>query len=151
MALLRVEGLPAGALEAAALFHAEVLPGVEDILEAPPLKGEVAARSADGGVSTSARGRHPSVVPDGPTSPLPGEELDCLLIVFPPADHTHRGWRLAAVQELARKYAPRRINAVASADQAATTAAAEYLAHAPGVTGQLLQLDGNGAGEVLSS
>ena len=35
-----------------------------------------------------------------------------LLLVFPPADHTHRGWRLAAVQMLARAAAPRRVNAV---------------------------------------
>lgn len=72
------------------------------------------------------------------------------VLVFPPADHTHRGWRLAAVQELAREHAPRRVNAVASADRAAIAAAAEYLASAYGVTGQLLELDGNGAGEVLS-
>jgi hypothetical protein len=78
------------------------------------------------------------------------QALDPLVIVFAPGDHTHRGWRLAAVQELARKYAPRRINALASDDEAAIAAAATYLAGAPGVTGQLLQLDGNGAGEVLS-
>jgi hypothetical protein len=69
-----------------------------------------------------------------------------LTLVFAPADHTHRGWRLAIVQELARKYAPRRINAVASDDEAAIAAAERYLAASPGVTGQLLPLDGNGAG-----
>ncbi len=69
---------------------------------------------------------------------------DCVL-VFPPADHTHRTWRLAAVQELARKHAPRRVNAVVSEDEAAIEAAGRYLASAPGVTGQLLTLDGNGA------
>ena len=69
-----------------------------------------------------------------------------LVLIFPPADHSHRAWRLAAVQELARKYAPRRINALASSEEAAVAAAERYLAAAPGVTGQLLPLDGNGAG-----
>ena len=75
--------------------------------------------------------------------PPRGEELT---LVFAPADHTHRAWQVAAVQELARKYAPRRVNAIASADAAAIAAAERYLGGAPGVTGQLLPLDGNGAG-----
>ena len=109
-ALLRVEGLPEGTLEAAAQFHAEVLPQARAALE----KGEG------------------------------------LVLVFPPADYTHKGWRLAAIQQLARDFAPIRVNAVTSADETATAAAAAYLAEAPGVTGQLLALDSNGAGEVLS-
>jgi hypothetical protein len=36
-----------------------------------------------------------------------------LALVFPVADHTHRGWRLAAVQALARAHAPCRVNALA--------------------------------------
>lgn len=74
-----------------------------------------------------------------------------LTLVFAPADHTHRGWRLAAVQGLAREQAPIRVNALASDDEAAIAAADRYLAGAEGVTGQLLILDGIGAGEVLSS
>ena len=73
-----------------------------------------------------------------------------LVLVFAPADHTHRGWRLAAVQGLAREYAPLRINAVVSDDENAIAAAVRYLEGAEGVTGHLLPLDGNGAGEVLS-
>jgi hypothetical protein len=73
-----------------------------------------------------------------------------LVLVFPPADHTHRGWRLAAVQGLAREHAPIRVNALASDDEAAIAAAADYLASAPGITGQLLPLDGNGACDILS-
>lgn len=111
MALLRVEGLPQGTLEAAAQFHAEVLPAI-------------AAALAEG---------------------------DDLVLAFPAADHTHKGWRLAAVQQLARDAAPRRVNALAGGDEAAIRAALGYLAQAPGVTGQLLRLDGEGAGEVLSS
>lgn len=74
-----------------------------------------------------------------------------LVLVFAPADHAHRGWRLAAVQSLAREHAPLRVNALAGDDEAAIAAAACYLEKAEGVTGQLLPLDGKGAGEVLSS
>jgi hypothetical protein len=73
-----------------------------------------------------------------------------LVLVFAPADHTHRGWRLAVVQQLARDHAPLRVNALAADDEAAIAAAARYLASAEGVTGQLLPLDGVGAGDVLS-
>jgi hypothetical protein len=77
-----------------------------------------------------------------------------LTLVFEPADHRHRGWRLAAVQELARAHAPLRINAVAAdgrdtAGAEAIAATCGYLAAAPGVTGQLLVLDSHGAGEVV--
>jgi hypothetical protein len=67
------------------------------------------------------------------------------VLVFHPADHTHRGWRLAAVQQLARDHAPIRVNALASDDEAAIAAALAYLETGPGVTGQYLPLDGNGA------
>ena len=65
---------------------------------------------------------------------------DDLLMVFPPAHHTHRRWRLAATQELARAAAPRRVNAVASDNKDAIDEAAAYLADAPGITGQYLPL-----------
>lgn len=74
-----------------------------------------------------------------------------LVLVFDPADHTHRAWRLAAVQSLARQYAPLRVNALASDDERAIAAALKYLAVAEGVTGQYLPLDGNGAEALLSS
>ena len=76
---------------------------------------------------------------------------ETLTIIFPPADNTHRGWRLAVVQELARAYAPVRINAVAGDNEAAIAAAIGYLETAEGVTGQSLMLVGEGAGAVLSS
>ncbi len=71
------------------------------------------------------------------------------LLVFPAADHTHRGWRLAAVQMLARALAPQRVNAVSGGAAAAVAAAADYLARAPGLTSQLISLDDEGAGAVL--
>ena len=112
MALLRVAGLPADALAAAADFHARLLPEARELLKSG---------------------------------------ADDLTLVFPPADHSHRGWRLAVVQELAREYAPLRVNAVAARSEAAIAAALEWLARAPGVTGQYLPLDDAGAGAVLSS
>jgi hypothetical protein len=72
-----------------------------------------------------------------------------LALVFEPADHTHTAWRRAAVQELARAHAPGRVNALVSDDEAAIAAAREYLDRAPGVTGQLLPLNGTGAGAML--
>ena len=78
-----------------------------------------------------------------------GIAAGCVL-VFTPADHTHRAWRLAVVQGLARQYAPVRVNAVAADDEKAITAATDYLAGAGGITGQYLPLDGNGAEALLS-
>lgn len=82
-----------------------------------------------------------------------GGGADPLTLVFHPAGddraHEHRAWRLALVQGLARRYAPSRVNAVEGDDPQAIAAAAEWLAQAGAVTGQLLPLDGNGAGAVL--
>lgn len=90
---------------------------------------------------------------------LPGIEAtlsggaDPLTLVFLPAPcdlrHEHRAWRLAAVQGLARRFAPSRVNAVESDEGEAVIAAQRWLDGAGGVTGQLLPLDGNGAGGVL--
>lgn len=72
--------------------------------------------------------------------PQIGTAQEDLALVFPVADHTHRGWRLAAVQALARAHAPCRVNALAGGGQEAVEAALAYLAAAPGVTGQVLPL-----------
>jgi hypothetical protein len=109
MALLRVGALPEAPLDAAAQFHAEILPRAREALR----------------------------------------ESGSLVLVFASADHTHTGWRRAAVQELARAHAPGRVNALTGGDDDAIAAAADYLARAPGVTGQLLPLDGTGAGAML--
>ena len=90
---------------------------------------------------------HGEVLPQIREALATGEDL---VLVFPAADHTHKGWRLAAVQQLARDFAPIRVNGLAGDDDAAIAAAVAYLAEAPGVTGQLLALDGSGAGKVLS-
>jgi hypothetical protein len=96
MRAVRVGPLPEGALEAAAEFHAKVVP---------------------------------ALIP-----PHPGEDL---VLIFPPGPYDHRGWRLAAVQDLARAAAPARINAIAGDNESAIAETLAYLEHAPGVTGQL--------------
>ena len=73
------------------------------------------------------------------------------MLVFSPADHSHRAWRLAVVQSFAREFAPLRVNAMVSDSEPAIAAALAYLESAEGVTGQLLQLDDTGAREVLTS
>ncbi len=65
-----------------------------------------------------------------------------LVVVFAPADHAHHGWRLAAVQELAREMAPNRVNGVVGEDAGEVSEVLFYLQSAGGVTGQLLQVDG---------
>lgn len=85
---------------------------------------------------------HDAVLPEIVSRLSGGESL---MIVFPEADHTHTEWRLAAVAGLAREYAPRRVNAVASNDETAIAAALHWLAAAPGITGQYYPLDAKGA------
>jgi hypothetical protein len=100
--VLRIEGLPADALDAASAFHRLHLAEVRDAL----------ARSAE------------SVV-----------------VLLPAAGHDHAGWRRALVQDLARAHVPVRINFVAGDDREAGERTAQWLAGAPGVTGQLLHTD----------
>lgn len=69
------------------------------------------------------------------------KSVDVTTLTFAPADHTHRSWRLAAVQELARAVAPARLNAVAGAAEAGLAKAADWLESAPGVTGHLLAIE----------
>lgn len=67
--------------------------------------------------------------------------VDVTTLLLPPADHTHRNWRLAVVQEMARVVAPARLNAVAGADQTGLVKAAGWLEGAAGVTGHLLAIE----------
>lgn len=66
-----------------------------------------------------------------------------VVIVFPVADYTHKAWRRAVIAELARVHAPTRINAIAGGQSCSLSEVIAYLHAAPGVTGQLLALDGN--------
>ena len=76
-----------------------------------------------------------------------GEDV---MVALGSADHTHREWRLAVAAGLARAHAPRRINIVAG-EQEALDAIERYLSDAPGLTGQYLEGDGDGAGDPLSN
>lgn len=78
---------------------------------------------------------------------LPAE--GALTLIFAPAGHEHRGWRLAAVQSLARAHAPLRINAVEGSGAAAEELA-RWLDTAPAVTGQVIEADGAATAAVLA-
>lgn len=101
--MLRVDWLPASALDAACEFHEAWLDEALDRLEG---------------------------------------DVDSLVLVLPPAPPDHADWRLAAVRDLARAVAPKRVNLIAGADEAAIAGALAFLEAAPGVTGQLLEVTG---------
>jgi hypothetical protein len=73
-------------------------------------------------------------------------EADALALVFPRAPYDHAGWRKAAVADLAREAAPKRVNGVAGDVGPAIEATLDWLSQAPGITGQLLAIDATGAG-----
>ena len=104
-AIVVARDLPASALDAAAQFHACLVPLVREQAQ-----------------------KHQLVIID-----------------FAAADHTHASWRETVIGQLARELAPVRVNAVLSVAEAqqARAEAFAYLDRAPGVTGQVLCLDGN--------
>ena len=132
--VLRIEALPEAALDAVAAFHAEWLPQIRRPFDPPP-EGEGDHPKDGGGASPSAGGDTPPSGASRLPPPLAGEDL---VLVFPPAPYDHGGWRLAAVQDLARAAAPRRVNGAVGDDEKAIAEALEWLAGAPGITGQLL-------------
>ena len=71
-----------------------------------------------------------------------GKDCDALAIVLPAATYDHEDWRRAAARDLARRYAPQRVNIVGGSDADRIAATLSYLAGAPGVTGQYLVTDG---------
>ncbi|MGB3377820.1 Rossmann fold domain-containing protein [Allopontixanthobacter sediminis] len=105
--VLRIDGLPGSAIDAAAEFHRVWLTQVRAAV---------------------------------------AENISSLVLVMPAAPHDHRDWRLGLARDLAREAAPCRVNVLAGADTSAIAATLEYLERAPGVTGQLLVTDGQGAG-----
>ena len=105
---------PDGPLDAAKYFHNEILPEVRGAIAETGLYADSAA-----------------------LDPNPAA-LDSVVLILPAAGHEHRGWRLAAIQELAREAAPKRVNAIVGDDDATIRTASKWLAAAPGITGQLL-------------
>ncbi|RPF70832.1 Rossmann fold domain-containing protein [Aurantiacibacter spongiae] len=65
------------------------------------------------------------------------------IVLFDPADHTHDAWREAVIGELAREAAPARVNAIVGTDEEGIRRTVAFLDSAPGVTGQVLVVDGN--------
>lgn len=80
---------------------------------------------------------------------IEAERAQVVTLVLPEADHTHRGWRVAVLGALARALAPARINAVAGGSAQAQAQAIAFIEGAPGLTGQLLPLDGPAPQAVL--
>lgn len=72
----------------------------------------------------------------------PDAEEDHVVLLFDPAPYDHLGWRLAAVRDLARAAAPMRVNGLAGDDEAAVAETLAFVSAAPGITGQLLAVDG---------
>src|SRR5688572_9493539 len=70
----------------------------------------------------------------------PRREEEDLALVFAPAAVDHHGWRLSAVQDLARAAAPARVNGVVGDEEQAIAATLAWLEQAPGITGQLLSV-----------
>lgn len=71
---------------------------------------------------------------------LLASDIDTLAIVLPAAPKDHDDWRRALARDLARAYAPKRVNVVGGSDTAAISAMLAYLRDAPGITGQYLPL-----------
>ncbi len=69
-------------------------------------------------------------------------ETSALAIALPTAPYDHRDWRRALARDLARAHAPKRVNVVAAADEAAAEKLLSYLRDALGVTGQYLEAHG---------
>ena len=67
-------------------------------------------------------------------------ENDARAIILPAAPKDHDDWRRALARDLARAYAPKRVNVVGGGDTAAISAMLAYLRDAPGITGQYLPL-----------
>ena len=66
---------------------------------------------------------------------------DDLVLLFEVAGREHRAWRLAAVQDLAREAAPRRVNAISGNERDAIDTTLAWLEREPGITGQLLAVE----------
>jgi len=65
-------------------------------------------------------------------------ETDALAIVLPTAGSDHDDWRRSAARDLARAYAPQRVNIIGASTAEKVAPLLAYLRDAPGVTGQYL-------------
>lgn len=72
-------------------------------------------------------------------SHLEGPATASLTIIMPPASTAHRDWRQALAGDLAREYAPARVNIAAGHPGAALDALLGYLKNARAVTGHYVE------------
>lgn len=68
------------------------------------------------------------------------ESKQSLVIIVPASASDHTDWRRAVVRDLARAYAPVRVNMISGGTAEARAATLNYLDGAGGVTGQYLPL-----------
>ena len=61
-----------------------------------------------------------------------------LTVSLPSAPKSHDAWRRAAARDLARKFAPNRLNIIGGNEGVEFKAILTYLENAPGITGQYL-------------
>ena len=71
-------------------------------------------------------------------SELADPNIQSLVIIMPVIDETHDDWRRAIARDLARKYAPKRVNIIGIKPTSQLDEILAYLENAPGVTGQYL-------------
>ncbi len=76
---------------------------------------------------------------DAVTVKLGDADTSSLVLVFPAAGPGHDDWRRTVARDLARAYAPKRVNVIAATNDGARDEMLAYLRNAPGVTGQYLQ------------
>ena len=65
---------------------------------------------------------------------------DQLTVILSPSPTDHDDWRRAVARDLARKYAPKRVNVLGGGSEEAVQSLLAYLRGAPGITGQYLPL-----------
>ena len=63
-----------------------------------------------------------------------------VVIVLSDADSRHTDWRRSAARDLAREFAPKRVNILSSENERRIAATCDYLQRADGITGQYLPL-----------
>lgn len=68
------------------------------------------------------------------------KNADAIAIVLPQAAYDHRDWRLACVRDLARQFAPKRVNMLGAGSDHSVQQTVKFLARSAAMTGQYLSL-----------
>ncbi len=70
---------------------------------------------------------------------LSDDAVVTLVVALPAAGPEHKDWRTAIARDLAREYAPKRVNVAAGAPGKSLEEVLAYLGNAPGVTGHYVE------------